>query len=315
MAAWLLLIVSLPPHPSSLRVRAWRKLRALGAVALKNSVYLLPFTPENYEQFQWLTQEVQKDGGEATLLKVDRIENMKPADVIQLFQEARNRDYRQLGERYRRLLRGLERKAPGAGRAQREEELARLARELERLREIDFFEAPGYDEVKRLRETIEMRLRPPSVSAASGPGYLSPDELKGRRWVTRPRPHVDRIASAWLIKRFIDPEAQFIFTPPEEFPPDAIPFDALGADFGHQGEDCTFETLLKRFGLRDRRLAQLAEIVHEVDLRDQKFHREEARGIDLAIRAILAAVKDDDQVLAHGMVFFDGLCAAVGERT
>jgi len=314
MAAWLLLIVSLPPHPSSLRVRAWRKLRALGAVALKNSVYLLPFTPENYEQFQWLTQEVQKDGGEATLLKVDRIENMKPADVIQLFQEARNRDYRQLSERYRRLLRGLERKAPGAVRAQREEELARLARELERLREIDFFDAPGYQEVKRLRETIEMRLRPPSVSAASGPGDLSPDELKGRRWVTRPRPHVDRIASAWLIKRFIDPEAQFLFAPPEEFPPDAIPFDALGAEFGHQGEDCTFETLLKRFGLRDRRLAQLAEIVHEVDLRDQKFHREEARGIDLAIRGLLAALKDDQQVLAHGMTLFDGLYAAMSER-
>lgn len=315
MDAWLLLIVSLPPHPSSLRVRAWRKLRALGAVALKNSVYLLPFTPENYEQFQWLTQEVQKDGGEATLLKVDRIENMKPAEVIRLFQDARNRDYRRLAERHRRLLRGLDRKATGAARTRREEELVRLARELERLREIDFFDAPGYQEVKRLRETIEMRLRPASTSGAAGPGALPPESFKGRRWVTRPRPHVDRIGSAWLIKRFIDPEAQFHFAPPEEFPADAIPFDALGAELGHQGEDCTFETLLKRFGLRDRRLAQLAEIVHEVDLKDQKFHREEARGIDLAIRGLLATLKDDQHVLAHGMTLFDGLYASMGDRT
>lgn len=314
MDAWLLLIVSLPPHPSSLRVRAWRKLRALGAVALKNSVYLLPFTPENYEQFQWLTQEVQKDGGEATLLKVDRIENMKPADVIRLFQDARNRDYRHLAERYRKLLRGLDRKAPGPAGPQREEGLARLARELERLREIDFFDAPGYQEVKRLRETSEMRLHPPSAGAPSTDADMPVHSLKGRRWVTRPRPHVDRIASAWLIKRFIDPEAQFLFAPPDEFPADAVPFDTLGAEFGHQGEDCTFETLLKRLGLRERRLAQLAEIVHEVDLRDQKFHREETRGIDLAIRALLAALKDDQQVLAHGFTLFDGLYASVGER-
>ena len=314
MDSWLLLIVSLPPHPSSLRVRAWRKLRALGAVALKNSVYLLPFTPENYEQFQWLTQEVQKDGGEATLLKVDRIENMKPADVIRLFQDARNRDYRHLAERYRKLLRGLDRKSPGPAGPQREEERARLARELERLREIDFFDAPEYQEVKRLRETIEMRLHPPSVGAPSTHAEIPLDSLKGRRWITRPRPHVDRIASAWLIKRFIDPEAQFLFAPPDEFPADAVPFDALGAEFGHQGEDCTFETLLKHLGLRDRRLAQLAEIVHEVDLRDQKFHRDEARGIDLTIRALLAALKDDQEVLAHGFTLFDGLYASVGER-
>lgn len=314
MDAWLVLIVSLPPHPSSLRVRAWRKLRALGAVALKNSVYVLPFNPETYEQFQWLTQEVQKDGGEATLLKVDRIENMKPAEVIRLFQDTRDRDYRQLAERYRKLLGSLDRKPTSRTAARLDEELARLAKELERIREIDFFDAPGYQEVKRLRETIEMRLHPPKPVSVSGPAETPLDSLRGRRWVTRPRPHIDRIASAWLIKRFIDPEAEFLFAPPEEFPADAIPFDALGAEFGHQGEDCTFETLLKRSGLRDRRLAQLAEIVHEVDLRDQKFRRDEARGVDLAIRGLLAALKDDHQVLAHGMTLFDGLSATIGER-
>lgn len=314
MDAWLLLIVSLPPEPSSRRVRAWRKLRALGAVALKNSVYLLPFTPENYEQFQWLTQEIQKDGGEATLVKADRIENMKAADVIRLFQEARDREYRSLAERYRQVLRGLDRKAGGRTAARWDEALARLAKEVDRVREIDFFDAAGYQEVKRLRETIEMRLHPPRPVAVSGHAEIPLDSLRGRRWVTRPRPHIDRIASAWLIKRFIDAEAEFLFAPPEEFPADAVPFDALGAEFGHQGEDCTFETLLKRVGLGDSRLAQLAEIVHEVDLRDQKFRRDEARGIDLAIRGLLAVLKDDHQVVAHGMTLFDGLYAAIGER-
>jgi hypothetical protein len=319
MAAWLVLILSFPAHPSSLRVKAWRRLRGVGAVALKHSVYLLPFTPENQEHFQWLAQEVQKDGGEATLLTVDQIQTLKPPEVVHLFHQARDQDYRALAERYRKLLRGVDRTAKGrtaTGQtaARRGEELARLAREFERIREIDFFDAPGHQEVTRLRETIEIRFHPRAARGAARPPTTPLESLRGRRWVTRPRPHVDRIGSAWLILRFIDPEARVVFAPPEEFPEDAIPFDALGAEFGHQGEDCTFETLLKRIGLRDRRLAQLAEIVHEVDLRDQKFHRDEARGLDLAIRGLLATQKDDRDVLTHGLVLFDGLYAALGDR-
>ncbi len=306
-SAWLVLMISLPPHPSSLRVRAWRKLKALGAVALKKSVYLLPFTPEHVEQFQWLSQEVQKDGGEATLLKVDQIENMARAEVIRLFNEARNQDYRELIEQYRKVARGAPRK-PGASRQQ--EALARLTRDVQRIREIDFFDAPGYEEVKRLRETVEMRLQP-SHAPAAPPPRVSIDSLKGRRWVTRPRPHIDRIGSAWLIRRFVDPDAEILFAPPEEFPADAIAFDALGAAFGHQGEDCTFETFIKKCGLRDRRLAALGEIVHEADLRDQKFRREEARGVDLAIRGLLAASKDDHEVLDRGLALFDSLYAGL----
>src|SRR5712691_8813755 len=313
MAAWLILMVSFPPNPSSLRVRVWRKLRTLGAVALRHSVYLLPSTPDNFERFQWLSQEVQRDGGEATFLSVEQIENMKRSEVIRLFHQSRDQDYRNLIERHRKIARGLDRKTPPHSTARRDEELGRLARELERIREIDFFDTPSYHEAKRLQETIEMRLHP--RRAGSPPeGDLPIDSLKGRRWVTRPRPHVDRIGSAWLIKRFIDLEAQFIFAPPKEFPPDAIPFDAAGAEFGHQGEDCTFETLVRRLGLRDRRLVYLAEIVHEVDLRDQKFPRDEARGIDLAIRGLLATFKDDQEVLSHGMTLFDGLYAALNDR-
>jgi hypothetical protein len=290
----------------------WRKLRALGAVPLRKSVYLLPPTPDNFERFQWLSQEVQKDGGEATFLSVENVENMKRAEVIRLFQQVRDQDYRALVERYRKLARGLDRKTPVRSTSRRNEELTRLARELERIREIDFFDAPGYHEAKRLQETIEMRLHPGQADTPAAD--LPMDALKGRRWVTRPRPHVDRIGSAWLIKRFIDPDAEFVFAPSKDFPPDAIPFDTAGVEFGHQGEDCTFETLVKRLRQGDRRLTHLAEIVHEVDLKDQKFPRDEARGVDLAIRGLLATFKDDQEVLVQGMVLFDGLYAALSDR-
>ena len=139
-------------------------------------------------------------------------------------------------------------------------------------------------------------------------------KLRGRRWVTRPRPHIDRIASAWLIRRFIDPDAEFVFAPPAEFPKDAIPFDAPGVELSHQGEDCTFETLVKRARLRDRRLVRLAEVVHEADLRDGKYPHEEARGIDVALRAMLAASPDDHHVLAQGIALFEGLYATTPRK-
>jgi len=159
-----------------------------------------------------------------------------------------------------------------------------------------------------------MRTRRPESARSEPIPTLDLTKLRGRRWVTRPRPHVDRVASAWLIKRFIDPDAVFVFAPPAEFPKDAIAFDAPGVELSHRGEDCTFETLIKRARLRDRRLTRLAEVVHEADLRDGKFAHEEARGIDIAIRALLAASPDDHQVLTQGMAVFEGLYATTPRR-
>ena len=310
---FLLLIVSLPPSPSSLRVRVWRRLRALGAVALKRTVYLLPDTPDNYEQFQWLGQEIQREGGETILLRVDQIENMSPTDIVRLFHEARDPEYRQLAARYRKLMQTLERKSAGAS-ARVDRDLAQLQKDFQKLRELDFFDAPGRAEVERLREAIDMRKRPAEEPTRRDKPTLDLRTLRGRRWITRPRPHVDRIASAWLIRRFIDPEATFLFAAPPDFPPDAIPFDTPGAELSHFGNDCTFETLVKRAGLRDRRLTHLAEIIHEADLRDGKFPRDEARGIDLAIRGFLAAHSDDHEVLTHGLALFEGRYAGASRK-
>jgi hypothetical protein len=309
----LLLIVTVPPTPSSLRVRVWRRLRALGAVPLKRTVHLLPDRSDHHEQFQWLAQEVQRAGGEATLVRVARIENMTSADVIRLFQDARNPEYLALAARYRKILQDLEKKTRTAS-DRAEAEVVRLDKDYERIRELDFFDAPGRAEVERLREAIDMKKRPAEGTRRLDTPRLDLRGLRGRHWITRPRPHVDRVASAWLIKRFIDPEATFLFAEPGDFPPDAIPFDTPGVDLSHDGDDCTFETLMKRAGLRDRRLARLAEIVHEADLRDGKFAREEARGIDLAIRGLLAADADDQRVLAHGVALFEGLYAGASGK-
>jgi hypothetical protein len=309
----LLLLVGVPPTPSSLRVRVWRRLRSLGAVPLKRSAYLLPDTPERYEDFQWLAQEIQRQGGEATLIRVQQIENVTDDDVLRLFHEPRDQDYRQLAARYRKALQALEKKS-AAKNARLQDELARLAKDHQRIRDVDFFEARGGAEVRRLEEAIAMRTRRPESLRREEPPTLELGKLHGRRWVTRPRPHIDRIASAWLIKRFIDTEAQFVFAPPAEFPEDAIAFDSPGVELSHHGEDCTFETLVKRARLRDRRLVRLAEVVHEADLRDGKFAHEEARGIDAAVRALLAASSDDHTVLAQGMALFEGLYANTSRR-
>jgi hypothetical protein len=282
-------------------------------VPLKRSAYLLPDTPERYEDFQWLAQEIRREGGEATLIRVQQIENVSQEDVLRLFHEPRDLDYRKLATRYRKVLKTLEQKS-SAKRARVQQELARLAKDHQRIRDVDFFGAPGGAEVRRLEEVVAMRTRPSEPIRRDERSTLDLTELHGRRWVTRPRPHIDRVASAWLIKRFIDADAEFVFAPPAEFPKDAIPFDAPGAELSHQGQDCTFETLVKRARLRDRRLIRIAEVVHEADLRDGKYPHEEARGIDVAVRALLAASPDDHQVLAQGMALVEGLYATTPRR-
>ena len=193
--ALLLLLVGLPPSPSSLRVRVWRRLRALGAVPLKRSAYLLPDTPERQEDFEWLAQEIQRDGGEATLIRVHSIENMTPESVVRLFHEPRDHHYRQIAARYRKVLQRLEGKA-GAKSGPLQDELARLAKEHRRVRDIDYFDAPGGAEVRRLEEVIAMRTRPPESVRRDERPTLDLAKLRGRRWVTRPRLST-QIQSPW----------------------------------------------------------------------------------------------------------------------
>jgi hypothetical protein len=314
---WLTLLITLPPTPTRYRVGVWRKLQRMGAMRLRGSAWILPETPETTELFQWLVQEVQSFRGEATLLHVDRIENMTEEQMRALFHKARTAEYQVVVQGCREILSHLDRYRanPRGSVAQLRGKLDGLKRELDRIQSIDYLEAPVAQRARTLWETTAKRLRAvearPHVGGGRHRASLPP---RGSTWVTRPRPHIDRIASAWLIKRFCDSEAKFAFADAADAARKGVPFDVLGADFGHHGEDCTFETLIKRFGIKDRRVKVIAEIVHEADLHDAKFTRNESTGVDLAIKGLAAGTQDDHELLERGMAIFDGLYTVLKEN-
>ncbi len=315
---WLTLLMSLPPTPTRHRVGVWRKLQRMGAVKLRGAAWILPETAETTELFQWLVQEIQSFRGEVTLLRVDRIETMTEEQVAALFHKARAAEYQAVVHGCREVAVQIDR-LKGAHRGSVPQVRARLdalKRELDRIQAIDYLESPPGQRAKTAWEATAKRLRvlearPPTRSRASR-GSVPP---AGSTWVTRPRPHIDRIASAWLLKRFCDPTAKFAFADAADAARKGIPFDILGAEFGHHGEDCTFETLVKRFGIKDRRVKLIAEIIHEADLHDSKFTRQESTGVDLAIKGLAAATKDDHELLERGIAIFDGLYSVLKQKT
>jgi len=315
---WLTLLMSLPPTPTRHRVGVWRKLRRMGAVKLRGAAWILPETAETTERFQWLVQEIQSFRGEATLLRVDRIEPMTDDQVTALFHKARAAEYHAVVQGCRDAAAQIDRlRAARRGSVpQVRSRLDALKRELDRIQVIDYLDSATGRRAKAAWEATAKRLRAVETlpSAGSRARRVSVPPL-GSTWVTRPRPHIDRIASAWLIKRFCDPSARFAFADAADAARKGIPFDILGAEFGHHGEDCTFETLVERFGIKDRRLRLIAEIVHEADLHDGKFTRQESTGVDLAIKGLAAATQDDHDLLERGMAIFDGLYSVLKQKT
>jgi hypothetical protein len=291
----------------------------MGAVRLRGAGWILPETPETIELFQWLVQEIQSVRGEATLLRVDRIETMTDDEIAALFHKARAPEHQAVIQGCREILRHLDRYQKNHHRRsipQLRGKLDGLKRELDRVQAIDYLRAPLGERARTLWETTAKRLRAAETRPRATSGrHRTSLPPRGSTWVTRPRPHIDRIASAWLIKRFCDPDATFAFADAADAARKGIPFDVLGADFGHHGEDCTFETLVKRFGIKDRRVHVIAEIVHEADLHDGKFTRNEATGLDLAINGLVEATPDDDELLARGMGIFEGLYAVLKQKT
>jgi hypothetical protein len=315
---WLTLLTTLPPTPTRHRVGVWRKLQRMGAVRLRGSAWILPETPETTELFQWLVQEIDSFRGEATLLHVDRVGNMTPEQVADLFHRARAPEYQAAMKECREILAQLDRyraSRRGSGAPLRGK-LDGVKRELDRIQSIDYLETPVGRRARDLWETAAKRLRAaearPPAPAGRRRASLPPP---GSTWVTRPRPHIDRIASAWLIRRFYDAGAKFAFADTADAARKGIPFDVLGAEFGHHGEDCTFETLVKRFGITDRRATIIAEIVHEADLHDGKFTRAESTGIDLAIKGLAEATQDDHELLERGLAMFDGLYTVLKRKS
>ena len=316
---WVLLVHQLPARPTNLRVRIWRKLQKLGAVAIKNSVYVLPANEKTNEDFQWLKQEIESAGGEAAVFRAGSVEGATDDEIVKLFRDARDAEYAALTAELDGLTGRIREQSRAkhlspARLAAHETELDRLHAELERITSTDYFNANArtgaLNAYERCQKTIRVAQTPAkqSRSATQQSDSLAIADFQRRRWVTRRNIHVDRLASAWLIKHFIDKHPRFYFVADGETVDSAIPFDMFGAEFTHQGEDCTFETLLKRFGLdRVKGLRELGEIVHDIDLKDEKFHRLEAAGLNSIINGLSDNLRNDRKLLQQASVIFDAL--------
>jgi hypothetical protein len=152
------------------------------------------------------------------------------------------------------------------------------------------------------------------VTRQEAPLKIDGREYTGRIWVTRPRPGIDRSASAWLIRRYIDKKARFVFATDEEAPPGAVPFDMYHGGFGHRGEDCTFETLEKTFRIRDKRVEVIGQIIHDADLLDAKFGRKEGFGVDAILGGWASTGAPDKELLARGMELVAALYSSISEK-
>jgi hypothetical protein len=308
--SWLVLIHQLPPKPAYLRVKVWRRLQALGAVSLKNSVYVLPNTDEAREDLEWVLREIQKEGGEGSLCEARLVDGLTDDEVRAQFLRAREEDYRTLASDIRKYAHGsLSRSLSEEARSETETALTRFRKRLSDIVHIDFFGAPGREAVAGLITGLERRIAPARPASTASSPSLSRADARERTWVTRKGIHIDRIACAWLIRRFIDENATFKFVPARGYTPAPreLRFDMFDAEFTHDGDLCSFEVMLRAFALEEPALHALAEVIHDVDLKDAKFNREETPGVDHLIAGLAWLHADDAARLEQGMTLFDAL--------
>jgi hypothetical protein len=303
---WLLLIHQLPSKPAYFRVKIWRRLQQIGAVAVKSAVYALPASADTREDFEWLRKEIVEGGGEAIIWEARLIDGLTDAQVRGLFDAARDTAYEAITREAQALGRAAD-SAEAENRADLRVQLGRLRKRVTEIVAIDFFGAHGRESAEALLAAIEDQLRESDMTEEEAP-TPAPLELKGRIWVTRKGVHVDRIACSWLIRRFIDAGATFRFVAKDYTPePGELRFDMFEGEFTHEGDRCSFEVLLSRAGLDDVALHAIGEIVHDIDLKDGKFAREETAGISHLIAGIAIAHEDDEQRIAAGAPLFDNL--------
>jgi hypothetical protein len=305
-ARWLLLGHQLPTRSSNARVKTWRRLQQVGAVPARNSVYVLPNTEQCREDFEWIRSEIVASGGEATVFAADAISEGGTDDVVAMFRRTREQEYRALKTEIDRLVPRGKRSRPGSPRE------GTAARSLRALRDrfsaierIDFFDAPARAETAASLAMLEQAIDGPRSAPSSALNASRPTGFHDRRWVTRHRPGVDRMASAWLIRRFIDPNATFAFT--DRPGGSDVPFDMYTGEFSHHGELCTFEVLADRFQLQSKAVAKVGHIVHDLDMKDTKYDLPEAAAVGRMVEGLRALHADDATLLEHGIGMFDAL--------
>jgi len=296
-SSWLLLVFTLPTARASERVGVWRKLQRYGALALPASGYVLPNNPANQERFEWLATSIRSSKGQAAVAQVLSFDDLRNEQIEQMFNQARTREYQALEKELKKPAQEKKRTVAEAG-------ILRLKKRLAQIIEIDFFGCPIRARVEQAVYSLEGN----SDTHKGRESRKNPDDYVGRTWITRPKPGIDRVSSAWLISRYIDPKAKFVFDSDPGKHPAAIPFDMFNAaGFGHVGNDCTFETIVKSFCLRDPRLKVVAQAIHDADFADEHFGRTEALGIDQILDGWNSHGVANDEVLRRGMEMIEGL--------
>jgi hypothetical protein len=303
---WLLLAHQLPTQPSNARVKTWRRLQQIGAVPVRNSVYALPNTDACREDFAWIRSEIIALGGEATVFAADALADEGTAAIVDAIQRARRADYKALKRDVDRM--GPPRRTQRAS-SSRHDQVSRGVRQLRdrftAIRRIDFFNAPGGAALADTLDRVEAQLAERTVEPQEANVHVSPKAFRNRAWVTRPRPGVDRMASAWLIRRFIDPKARFVFA---AAPGGAdVPFDMYTGEFSHQGTLCTFEVLAKRFKIADPAVARLAQVVHDLDMKESVYGAPETPAVGRMVEGLRQVHAEDQPLLEQGIAMFEAL--------
>jgi hypothetical protein len=311
---WWVLAFQLPTQPAYARVKIWRRLQAVGAASFKNALYLMPATDEALEDFEWTLREVRDAGGEGLILDALAVQGFTDEEIIAIFDAAREEQYRGIAEEIRAFSARFERKRDPPSAEETATQHARFHGRISAVEAIDFFQANGREQVRALLRELEPRNV--SVDTLGAEPAIQAEKLaslKGRTWVTRANVHVDRMASAWLIRRWVDPEARFKWVADRNYRPEAseIRFDMYQAEFTHEGDQCTFEVLLNRLELKDAALAAIAEIIHDLDLKDQKFGRMETAGVQQLLAGIVGSQPSDDARIERATNLFDDLYHAL----
>jgi hypothetical protein len=296
---WLLLLHQIPPKPEYFRAKVLRRLGQVGALPLKNSAYVLPNGEDTLEDLEWICQEIEQQGGAAWLFRVEVIAGMSSEQIEDAFRQMHTPEYENLIQQGRALLQQTASTPDETLAAYR-----RLLRRNQQLRRVDFFECPLRQELEQLMSDIERQIH---AGEARDARTVLP--ASGRVWVTRKGVRVDRIASAWLIRRFIDPQAIFRFVDPGAYSHQAeeVRFDMFEGEFTHQGDSCTFEVLIAVNNFSDAALVAVAEMVHDIDLKDDRYQRAETAGLARLIDGLCSQTPTDELRLERGASIFDSL--------
>lgn len=321
-ARWLLLIHQLPTQPAYQRVKIWRRLQTLGAVVVKKSVWALPRSEDALEDFLWTAKEVEAAGGEALVCEAHLLQGITDEQLRALFDAAREAAYEGLATEAKDLHKQLSRrKVPATAITSLAAATRRLRKQFTEITEIDFFGANGREAADALLREIEARLLALTLASAPPAPAAEPttpvQALRGKMWVTRRGVKIDRVACAWLITRFIDSAATFRFIDPAVYRPNSneLRFDMADAEYTHRGDRCSFEVLLTEAGLKDPALSSIAEIVHDLDLKDEKFGRPEAEGVRHFIAGLVLATDDDETRIRQASDLFNNLYRSFQQKS